>query len=172
MIFLLLACTPDDVKDDTAADADTDTDADTDADTDSDTDTDSPGDITGSWLSEDDDVSDILVGFGFTSVSATFNSDGTYAVAATNSGGNTFDFTGTFTVGTTTNPGTIVTEQATPTVVTAEGIWQVVGDTLTYEVAQTSPDQGFTPPTPEAGFGSTGGPGVAAGSNVQIYQRQ
>ena len=164
MIFLLLACTPDDVKDDTAADADTDTDTDTDVD--------SPGDITGSWLSEDDDVSDILVGFGFTSVAATFNTDGTYAVAATNAGGTTLDLTGTFVVGTTTNPGTIVTSQLTPQEVTAEGIWQVVGDTLTYEVAQTSPDQGFTPPTPEAGFGSTGGPGVAAGSNVQIYQRQ
>ena len=43
---------------------------------------------------------------------------------------------------------------------------------MTYEVVQTVPDYGYTPPTPTSGFGTTSGPGVSAGDNVQIYRRR
>ena len=52
------------------------------------------------------------------------------------------------------------------------GIYEVDGNTLTYEVVQVDPDYGFTPPTPESGFGSTGGPNMTEGINVQVYRRQ
>jgi len=71
-----------------------------------------------------------------------------------------------------TDPGTISLSQSVPTEATAEGIWQVSGTTLTYEVVQTDPDFGFTAPTPEAGFGSTAGPGLTPDINVQVYEVQ
>jgi hypothetical protein len=71
-----------------------------------------------------------------------------------------------------TSPGSITLTQASPYAATAVGIYQVDGDTLTYEVVQTLPDYGFTPPTSETGFGSTSGPGLDADVNIQIYQRQ
>lgn len=60
-------------------------------------------------------------------------------------------------------------QQATPTALTSEGIYRVSGEELTYEVAQTEPaQQGVTPPTAEAGFGSTSN-GAFMDWNVQHY---
>ena len=47
---------------------------------------------------------------------------------------------------------------------------QFVADTMYYEIVQTNPDIGATPPTPEAGFGSSSG-GVLGMTNVQKYVR-
>jgi hypothetical protein len=79
---------------------------------------------------------------------------------------------GTFVADEGTSPATIVLTQTSPYAATAEGIYQVDGDTLTYEVVQTQPDYGFLPPTPETGFGSTSGTGLNPGDNIQIYRRQ
>lgn len=60
-------------------------------------------------------------------------------------------------------------DQATPTTLTTSGIYRVVGNELTYEVAQSQPAQaGVTPPTAEAGFGSTSS-GAFGVLNVQNY---
>lgn len=65
----------------------------------------------------------------------------------------------------------IVLEQTAPTVLTSEGIYEVDGTKLTYEVAQTEPaQQGVTPPNPEDGFGSTSG-GAFGDMNIQIYYK-
>ncbi|MDP2311809.1 MAG: hypothetical protein Q8P41_02820 [Pseudomonadota bacterium] len=166
LALALFACTPDDVTDepkDTAGDtADTDTDPST-----------GPGDIHDAWVSEGDDISVLFSAppFAYVRIEATFNADASYVVTTTDGEGATADLTGTFVTDDSTNPGTITLTQATPYDATAVGIWQVERDTLSYEVVQTLPDYGFVPPTPDTGFGSTSGPGVAADSNVQIYQR-
>lgn len=131
-------------------------------------------DITGNWLSEGDNVADLLASapYYIVRVEATFNTDGSYLVSAQNQDGASADFTGTYTVSTATLPGTITLSQANPSTATAEGIWEVDGDTLMYEVVQTSPSIGATPPTPEGGFGSTQASGVAEGANVQLFTRQ
>lgn len=126
--------------------------------------------IHGDWVSAGDDVSTLLA-FSYEQIDASFESDGTYLVVATDGDGGTTDFAGTYVVDISTTPPTIVLTQTTPTAAVAEGIWQVEADgSLTYEVIQTTPDIGFAPPTPAGGFGSSSGPGLAAGANVQIYR--
>jgi len=182
----LLGCRADDVKsDDTATGETTDpgttddsgmTD-DTDGTVSSD-DTGTTGDgsdaIVGTWVSEGDDVSPLFGGdpFNYTRVVAVFEASGDLAATATDASGGTVDFVSTYTVDTSTYPGTIVVAQTVPYVATSEGIWQVDGDTLTYEVVQTDPDYGYTPPTPDTGFGSTAGPNLTPDVNIQYYQRQ
>lgn len=167
-LALFAACAPDDVTDDTTDTADTvDSGTDTDTGTDGD-----PGVITGEWVSQGDDISDLFAAapFNYTRIDASFAADGSYLVTSVNADGASTDLTGTYVVDTSTNPGTIVLTQATPYAATAEGIWQVVDGVLTYEVVQTVPDYGYTPPTPSSGFGTTGGPNIEPGVNVQIYR--
>ena len=176
--FLLFsfACVPDDVKDtgpvseEADADTDADTDADSDADTDADTDAD-PAAIQGAWLSEGADLAPFFVDNNITSASVTFGGDGSYT-GETVFNGTPIAFSGTYTVDVSTTPHTIVVNQVSPQELTSEGIWQVSGSTMTYEIVQTSPDQGFVAPTPESGFGSSEGGGVAAGDLTQTYQKQ
>ena len=61
-----------------------------------------------------------------------------------------------------------VLTQTEPYAATSEGIWQVQGDTLTYEVVETDPGLGATPPA--NGFGSTSN-GQFGDDNIQIYRR-
>ncbi len=173
LALLFAACIPDDVADDSGTkESTTDSQSTDDSSPTDDSEASEDQIITGTWLSEGDDISDLLAAGGFVKITATFKGDGTYTTDATDSRGTTYNLAGTYTVDTTTLPGTLVANQTTPTAVTAEGIWQVNGDTLLYEVAQTSPDKGFTPPTPQGGFGSTTGPNVEPGINVQTYKRQ
>ena len=79
--------------------------------------------------------------------------------------------TGTWTADTSTEPGVVSLEQEEPYEAKASGIFAVDGAVLTYEVVQTEPDYGFSPPTPQGGFGSTNGPGVGPGDNVQTFRR-
>ena len=86
-------------------------------------------------------------------------------------------FTGTYTAKASTVAGIwdITLNQATPSVLTSVGIFQIDGNAtpqrLTYEVAQTQPPiQGVTPPTADKGFGSTAG-GLLGMKNVQKYAR-
>ena len=147
LALFAFACAPDDVKDDTAAgDADTDTDSDTDADTDADTDTDAGNDIVGDWLSSGDDVSVLFQSemFDYVLIEVDFASDNTYTVTATDGSGSTYDLAGTFVTDTSTQPASIVLSQSSPYNATAEGIYDIDGDTMTYEVVQTVPDYGYT----------------------------
>ncbi len=171
LVALTLACVPDDV--DQTGTPDT-SDLDT-ADTGTDTDESPTGDLSlvGEWRSEGDGLSVLFAGapFYYDHIDATFRDDSTYEVVAVDQDGVSYDFSGTYLVVEDTSPATIVQSQTVPSSVTAEGIWEVAGDTLTFEVVQTSPDYGFTAPTPEAGFGSTGGNGLEPGVNVQTYVR-
>jgi len=166
LALALFACTLDDVTDEQKDTAESDTDMDTDTDTDTDTEAATAGDINDAWLSEGADISALFqeAPFSFVSVAATFNVDLGYTVVAMDGEGAATTFAGTFVVDATTSPGTITLTQSSPYTATSVGIYQVDADTLTYEAVQTVPDYGFTPPTPETGFGTTAGPGVVAGS--------
>lgn len=175
MIFaLFLACIPDDVKSgDSAADTAVDSSDNNDSGDSSETttDTNTAQDIVGNWISEGENVSPLFQASGFSVILAGFEKDGSSTATVTDTKGKSYDFAGTYTIDTSTNPGTIEVVVLTPVQATSQGIWQVQGNKLTYEVAQISPDKGFVPPTPEKGFGSTTGPNVEAGVNVQIYVR-
>ncbi|HNV81642.1 MAG: hypothetical protein WBI34_00495 [Tenuifilaceae bacterium] len=130
--------------------------------------------LIGSWLSKGDNVAELLrVYFQVDSITAVFHENNTYNVVSY-SGGTPTNYNGTF-VQTKPTSGTIWTIkllQSAPTSVTSEGIFEITGKTpnflLTYEVVQTEPNIGATPPTPEAGFGSSNG-GLLAMMNVQKF---
>ena len=126
--------------------------------------------IVGTWVSEG-----LNVPFGLRSapfkvkkITATFNENKSYTVVQVDSANVQTTFTGTITYTESTSSDTvtasttkgakiynIVANQATPTVVTSTGIYAISGTNMTYEIIQTSPNLGVSPPTPAAGFGST-----------------
>jgi hypothetical protein len=126
----------------------------------------------GGWISEGADLSELFAAdpFRYVRVEASFGADGGYAVTSTDADGAAYLLTGTFAADTTTSPATVTLLQTEPYEAEAEGIWEVQAGALTWEVVQTVPDYGFVPPTPEGGFGSTGGPGMEPGANVQTYR--
>lgn len=129
--------------------------------------------LAGAWVSAGDDLAPLLAGapFLYARVDAAFDPSGSYLVTVTNTDGVSADVSGTWETEESTDPATIALHQADPYVAEATGIWEVDGGVLTYEVVQTVPDYGFTPPTPSSGFGSTAGPGIEPGVNVQTYRR-
>ncbi|GDX81608.1 hypothetical protein LBMAG42_34190 [Deltaproteobacteria bacterium] len=188
LLLLLSACLPDDVSTpgdytnladphedaDTDTDTDTDTDGDADSDTDTDTDTDTDADsdsIVGEWRSEGDDISELLAPY-FLLITAEFKANGSYEVVATDTDHAEITFIGTYTTDTSTHPGSINLVQTSPSNARSDGIYEVDGNVLTYEVVIVEPASGYTAPTPTAGFGSSAGPQLEAGTNVQTYRRQ
>lgn len=177
-LLCLLACLEDDYAgpedgDDTGAGADTA--ADDTADTGGNTDTDTNGSdlaLVGDWRSEGDGISPLLQYFDIVRVDATFAADGTYLVTSLDADGQQTEYVGTYVADDGTTPGSVTLTQSSPYVATSVGIWQVDGTTLTYEVAQTQPDYGWSPATPESGFGSTTGGNLDPGDNVQVYVRR
>jgi len=136
--------------------------------------------IVGTWVSEGGNVAPLLFNppFRIRRIQATFNRDGSYVVVQRDSAGTEATLRGTYTTspggatGANANIRNIVANQNSPTAITAVGIYEVVGNTMRYEVAQTQPPlQGVTPPTAAAGFGSTSG-GAFGQANVQRYVRQ
>ncbi|MBK9253997.1 MAG: hypothetical protein IPM42_00770 [Saprospiraceae bacterium] len=118
-------------------------------------------------------VAPILANFA-DSIIAEFKTNNTYVVNQWKNGSK-LDLTGTFTQtkSSTGNIWTVKLNQTTPSVLTAEGIFEVSTDnkTMKYEVAQTDPSvAGVTPPTPAGGFGSTSG-GAFGVLNIQNYVR-
>lgn len=165
--LLALACVQDDVTDNGVSDT-----SDTAADTDTDTDGTSASLVGGTWVSEGENISALLQYFDYVRIEASFSSELTYTVEATDADGQVTTFTGAYSTDTRAQPATVVLQQSQPSAAVSEGIWQVDGDTLTYEVVQTTPSTGCTAPTPDAGFGSTScGQPIPAGSNVQIFVR-
>ena len=133
--------------------------------------------IVDSWVSEGTNVAPGLVlTLKTKKIVATFNSNNTYTVVATDSFNTDVTYSGTFT--TTGNTGSstrnITLNQTVPTSVTSTGIYRVTTKDLTYEVIQTTPAiPGFTAPTAAEGFGSTKYNGVPLGATwIQkfIYQ--
>jgi hypothetical protein len=172
-LFLLMACLPDDPPGSdmrpVLSDSDTGAWVDTGPE-----DTAAEQGLVGKWLSEGSDISELFAGapFEYTSITARFKDDDSYKVVGSTAGGDSYTFSGTYVIDSSTSPGSITLSQTQPSTSTAEGIFLVEGDTLTYEIVQVDPDYGYSPPTPEGGFGSTSGPNMTEGINVQIYRRQ
>lgn len=132
--------------------------------------------IVGTWFSGGDDVAlGLQLLFGTDSIFATFNDDGTYTVLeyrTVEGVEDTEDYDGTYQTGAEADGQirSIMLNQATPYTATARGIFQVSGngDGMTYEVIQTEPSSGATPPTVEGGFGST----VANDQETDLFVQQ
>jgi hypothetical protein len=167
---LVAGCAPDDWD---GTDYVPDTSVDT-TDTSDTGDTSSPDGFVGDWRSQGNDLSALFAAdpFNYAVVDASFRSNGSYTVDATDDEGADYALVGTYTVDESTDPAAIALHQSEPYEALASGIYRVVGDTLTYEIVQTSPDYGFVPPTPSTGFGSTSGPNMDDGINVQTYRRR
>jgi hypothetical protein len=144
--------------------------------------------IVGTWLSTGTNVAYglRLAPFKVKSITATFNANGSYTVVQTDSSNVITNFTGTYVNPASTNTDTtttslthgatihnIVASQATPTTVTATGIYAITDVNMTYEVIQTSPVlAGVLAPTAAGGFGSTTIGGVKYAIYVQKYVKQ
>jgi len=133
--------------------------------------------IVDSWVSEGTNVAPGLVlTLKTKKIVATFNSNSTYTVVATDSFNTDVTYSGTFTTSANANTTirNITLNQTVPTSVTSTGIYRVTTKDLTYEVVQTTPAiPGFTAPTAVEGFGSTKYNGTALGATwIQkfIYQ--
>jgi len=127
----------------------------------------------GTWVSEGSDLSDLFAGFPFEyrSIEASFRADGTVVTEIVDKDGASYITSGTYTIDATTTPASINLQQVEPYQAVLVGIYQVSGAELTYEVVQVQPDYGYIPPTPDSGFGSTAGPSLSPGINVQTYER-
>lgn len=134
--------------------------------------------LAGTWLSDGANVAPGLVATLKTkSITATFNSNNTYTVVATDSSNASVTYSGTFTTATNTNTSirNITLNQTVPASVTSTGIYRVTAKgVLSYEVIQTTPAiNGFTAPTAAGGFGSTAYNGVPLGKTwIQIFVKQ
>lgn len=134
--------------------------------------------IYGTWVSEGTNIAPLLYSlFGTARIEATFNSNGSYTVVQTDTAGASLTLSGTFTMNKSSvdNIFEITADQTSPAALTSSGIFEVYSDaapfTMKYEIVQTTPDIGATPPTPADGFGSTNG-GALGTLNVQTYVRQ
>lgn len=126
----------------------------------------------GQWESSGANIAPLLVPFA-SKLIADFNTDGTYTVIQTDLQGAEITLSGTYAQTESSVAGIwdIILNQSAPTQLTAQGIFSIDGDNMTYEVAQVDPAiTGVTAPTAEAGFGSTSG-GFFMMNNVQTFIR-
>lgn len=131
--------------------------------------------IEGTWLSEGDNVAQLLVDtLDIVRIDAVFD-ELTFEVTSEDGSGTMGVQTGTY--ASTPCPGSdtmfsIVLEQTSPSAITVEGIYEidtsVDPNVLTYEVIQTQPNVGFPAPTCDDGFAA----GAFGQDNVQIFERQ
>lgn len=136
--------------------------------------------IIGTWVSQGADVAPLLAGAPFNNVkiTATFKDDGTYSVVGIDSSNKEIDYTGTYQImpSTAGNIVQIRLSQVTPSTAQAEGMYQVdtsqTPQRMQYEVVQTQPTNGLSPPTPDKGFGSTVYNGMQIATLIQKYSRQ
>jgi hypothetical protein len=133
--------------------------------------------IVGEWYSKGTDVAPLLVTLMKTdSINVKFESNNTYVVTHFDNTKTKTIMTGTYTQQ-KSGTGTIwkiTLNQTSPTALTSEGIFDISTTTtpysMQYEVVQTQPAIGATPPTATAGFGSTNG-GALGVLNVQKYKK-
>jgi hypothetical protein len=136
--------------------------------------------LTGTWLSQGNDVAPLLAGppFNNTSIKATFNSDGSYTVVSIDTSNKMVNYAGTYAITPTTVMGLldIQCNQSMPSNAVAQGIYQidtsVMPARMQYEVVQTQPTNGLTPPSADKGFGSTIYNGKQISTLIQKYTRQ
>ncbi|HEX9104106.1 MAG TPA: hypothetical protein VF997_17965 [Polyangia bacterium] len=136
--------------------------------------------IIGSWISQGADVAPLLAGAPFNNVkiTATFKNDGTYSVVSFDTSNKELDYAGTYQImpSTVGNIVQIRCSQVMPSTAQAEGMYQIdttqMPSRMQYEVVQTQPTNGLTPPTPDKGFGSTVYNGMQIATLIQKYSRQ
>lgn len=144
--------------------------------------------IVGTWVSEGANVAFGLrvAPFKAVKIVATFNENKTYTVVQTDSSNKETIYTGTFTstesqyadtMSTSATKGAklfdIVANQSSPTAVTSTGIYAISGNSMTYEIIQTSPVlAGVSAPTAQGGFGSTTINGAKNPYYIQKYVKQ
>jgi len=144
--------------------------------------------IVGVWVSDGANVAYglKLAPFKVKKIVATFNENKSYTVVQTDSANVNTTFTGTYvntestyndTLSTSFTKGakvyTIVANQATPSTVTAMGIYAISSTNMSYEIIQTSPAlTGVNAPTAQGGFGSTTIAGVKYAIYIQKYVKQ
>ncbi|MBI5728029.1 MAG: hypothetical protein HY965_09270 [Ignavibacteriales bacterium] len=143
--------------------------------------------IVGTWLCEGANVPVGLryAPFRAIKIVAVFKEDKSYTVTQTDSANTITTFTGTYAITESANTDTasasvtkgakifnIVASQATPSVVTATGIYAISSTNMSYEVIQTDPPKGVNPPTPAGGFGSTAVGTTKYPIYVQKYVKQ
>lgn len=129
--------------------------------------------IMGRWQSSGTNVAPLLVNlFGTDSIYAEFRTDLTYSVEQYDTSGAVLTLEGVFTQGEsgTADIWDITVNQSVPAALTSVGIFSIDGTTMQYEIVQTEPDIGATPPTAAAGFGSTNG-GALGNLNIQTYEK-
>lgn len=132
--------------------------------------------IVGDWVSEG--AENVAIGLQMVSktarINATFEKNDTYTVVSIDSSGAEVTFTGTIELGEETESGirSITLQQNEPAAATSDGIFQIEGNTMTYEVIQRGLD-GVQAPTVEGGFGSTIANGEPTGVFwVQKFEKQ
>lgn len=133
--------------------------------------------IVGTWVSEGNNVA---IGLRMTlktkKIVATFNANKTYTVVATDSNNVSVTYTGTYQSAGVADTliHDITLNQQQPVALKSQGIYQIKGNVMTYEVIQVEPPiQGFTPPTKAEGFGSTKYNNVRLGVTwVQVFVKQ
>jgi hypothetical protein len=130
--------------------------------------------VVGNWKSSGTNVAVLLsTYFKVDSILARFDANNTYYVESYALGTKTI-YSGTYvqTKPATGDIWTIILNQSTPTAVTSEGMFQITkagtGYTMKYEVVQTTPSIGATPPTVSGGFGSSSA-GAYGTKNVQTF---
>ena len=133
--------------------------------------------LVGSWLSDGDNVAlGLKLVLKTKKIVATFNTNSTYTVVATDSNNVDVTYSGTFSTSANSNTSirNITVNQTLPTSLTSTGIYRVTTKDLKYEVLVTTPPTvGYTPPTAAEGFGSTKYNGVPLGILwVQIFIAQ
>lgn len=130
--------------------------------------------LQGAWQSSGDNVATLLSAFlNVDSLWAEFRTDGTYTVHQFDTDGVQTTLEGVYTQSESTVAGIwdITVNQSVPAVFTSIGIFQITEgepDEMKYEIVL---DDGVnTPPTAEAGFGSSNA-GALGDSNIQTYLR-
>lgn len=137
--------------------------------------TNDPVGLQGEWYSSGTNVAPLLSAlFATDSIYIKFNTDLSYTVEQYDTSGAKLELNGTY-IQTESNVGnvwTITVNQTSPAVLTSEGIFEVDGNTMQYEIVQTDPDIGATPPTAATGFGTSASGGTPLGAfNIQKYVR-
>lgn len=136
--------------------------------------------LEGAWRSEGEDLAPLFRNafYDYQYVDVSFQADGSYTGFVETNDGETASIAGTYVLDATTTPGTISLTQTAPAeagTLVSEGIWQVDGARLDYEIVLIEPnDYGCTAPTPTTGFGSSTctGAAVREGDFWQIYRKQ
>lgn len=132
--------------------------------------------IVGTWVSAGANVAPGLKALaGIDSVIAVFNVNQTYTVRQYSSTlGSLPNLSGTWAASTGARGSirSITLTQTAPTGLTAEGIFQVAGNTMRYEVIQTTPFVGAQAPTITGGFGSSVQQGQRTNIWIQNYVRR